>query len=162
RKLAYLAIGAHYEFTHGQPLTTFFYEWRKDLIGYLILLAIYWYFFSREQEARLARPVGDKRIEIRDGATALFLDADEILRVEAAGNYVEFHTAGKTHLVRGTLAAWEAKLAPLGFVRAHRSRVVNRARIRAIKPTPSGDLIVTLDDNSEIAASRRFRAGLET
>ena len=161
RKLAYAIAGDTYDFTHGQPLTTFFYEWRKDLIGYLIILAIYWYFFSRESDGPRVQPSGDRRIEIRDGATAVFLDPAEILRVEAAGNYVEFHTATGSHLVRGTLATWEAKLAPLGFVRAHRSRIVNRARIRAIKPTPAGDLVLTLDDGSDLVASRRFRAGLE-
>ena len=62
--------------------------------------------------------------------------------------------------VRGTLAAWEAKLAPLGFVRVHRSRIVNRARIRAVKPTPSGDIELTLDDGGVIAGSRRYREGL--
>jgi len=161
RKLAYAILGTTYNFTHGQPLTTFFYEWRKDLLGYLIILAVYWYFFSREQDAA-RKPGAPRRIEIRDGATAVFLDPQEILRVEAAGNYVEFYTASKTHLVRGTLAAWEPRLSPLGFVRAHRSRIVNRARIRAIKPTPSGDVMLTLDDGSEIAASRRYRTGLET
>ena len=160
RKLAYAVIGAQYDFTHGRPLTTFFYEWRKDLIGYLIILAIYWHFQSRERQAKSAQP-SDKRIEIRDGAAATYVDAADLLRLEAAGNYVEFHTAQGVKLVRGTLAAWEAKLAPLGFVRAHRSRVINRARIREVKPTASGDLTLTLDDGSEIAASRRYREALE-
>ncbi|MBC7769500.1 MAG: LytTR family transcriptional regulator, partial [Phycisphaerales bacterium] len=53
------------------------------------------------------------------------------------------------------------RLAARGFVRVHRSRLVNRARIGAIKPTPSGDVEITLDDGRILAGSRRYRAALE-
>jgi DNA-binding LytR/AlgR family response regulator len=90
----------------------------------------------------------------------VFLPPADILFVEAAGNYIEFHTATRTHLVRGTLSAWEARLAERGFARVHRSRLVNRARIRALKPTPSGDVEITLDDGRTVLGSRRYRAAL--
>jgi DNA-binding LytR/AlgR family response regulator len=105
---------------------------------------------------------GESRIEIRDGASAVFLAPTDLLFLEAAGNYIEFHTASRTHLVRGTLAAWEAQLADRGFVRIHRSRLVNRARIATIKPTPAGDIELTLDDGRTLTGSRRYRAALET
>jgi DNA-binding LytR/AlgR family response regulator len=59
------------------------------------------------------------------------------------------------------LADWEARLAARGFVRVHRSRLVNRARIASIKPTPSGDVEITLDEGRVLAGSRRYRAALE-
>ena len=68
----------------------------------------------------------------------------------------------RTLLARGTLAAFEERLAGRGFVRIHRSRLVNRARVAAFKPTPSGDLEITLDDGSVIGGSRRFRDALES
>ena len=81
--------------------------------------------------------------------------------IEAAGNYVEIHVAGAVHLARGTLAAFEARLAGRGFVRIHRSRLLNRARMTAFKPTASGDLEITLDDGQVIAGSRRFRSSVD-
>jgi DNA-binding LytR/AlgR family response regulator len=60
--------------------------------------------------------------------------------------------------VRGTLASWEARLAARGFVRVHRSRLVNRTAMSAIKPTPSGDIEITLTDGRIVAGSRRYRA----
>lgn len=159
RKLAYALVGQTYDFTHGRPLFEFFYEWRKDAISYAIIGGVYW-FFDRRQKQRT--PVqADERIEIRDGATAVFLPPSDILYVEAAGNYVQFHTAARTHLVRGTLATWEAKLAARGFVRAHRSRIINRARISALKPTPAGDVEITLNTGATVTGSRRYREGLE-
>jgi len=160
RKLVYVLVGQNYEFTHGRPLLTFVYEWRKDVITYAIIAAVY-YGFDRWRRQR-APVKADERIEIRDGATAVFLPPSDILYVEAAGNYVQFHTAARAHLVRGTLATWEAKLAPRGFVRAHRSRIINRAHVSALKPTPAGDVEITLDTGATVLGSRRYRDGLET
>ena len=89
------------------------------------------------------------------------LDPAQITWIEAAGNYVEIHAGGAAHLARGTLAAFEERLAGRGFLRVHRSRLVNRARVTTFKPTPSGDLEITLDDGSVIGGSRRFRNTLE-
>lgn len=160
RESAYWAVSARYGFfDEGVGLVTF-YEWRKDVITYASMAAVYWWFQRQAEQPPPTRP-GDQRIEIRDGGAAVFLAPADLFFVEAAGNYVEFHTAAKTHLARGTLAAWEQRLAERGFVRVHRSRLVNRAHISAIKPTPAGDVEITLDDGSTLLGSRRYRASLE-
>lgn len=161
REAAYAAVGARYGFFDDGVGITLLYEWRKDVLVYAIIAATYWWFQRASERPPPERP-GEDRIEIREGATAVFLAPGDVLWVEAAGNYVEFHTANRTHLVRGTLAAWDARLAAKGFVRVHRARLVNRARISAIKPKPSGDLELTLSDGRTLAASRRYREALET
>jgi DNA-binding LytR/AlgR family response regulator len=161
RKLAYFAAGGFYDFSHGRLWIELVYEYRKDVITYAILAGVFWLIQWRAEAAAARARATPERIEIRDGATAVYLPPGDIVWVEAAGNYVEFHARGGVRLVRGTLSAWEAKLAPLGFVRAHRSRIVNRARIAAIRPTPSGDLSIALDDGREIAGSRRYREAVE-
>lgn len=160
RETAYWAVGARYGFFDDGVAITLVYEWRKDVLVYAAIAATY-YWFQRQAERQQPEQAGDDRIEIRDGGTAVFLAPRDILWVEAAGNYVEFHTAARAHLVRGTLAAWEAQLTARGFVRVHRSRLVNRAHIGAFKPTPSGDLDITLTDGRTLAGSRRYRAALQ-
>lgn len=161
RESAYAAVGARYGFFDDGVIQTFLYEWRKDVLVYGAIAATYWWFQHQGERPPPERP-GEDRIEIRDGASAVFLAPGEVLWVEAAGNYVEFHTANRTHLVRGTLAAWEARLTTKGFVRVHRSRLVNRARIISIRPTASGDVEITLSDGRTLAGSRRYRDGLES
>jgi len=162
RETAYWAVGAHYGFFHDNGVAlTFLYEWRKDVLSYAAIAAVYYVFQRMAERPPPARP-NDDRIEIRDGGAAVFLAAADVLTVEAAGNYIEFHTLARTHLVRGTLAAWEARLATHGFVRVHRSRLVNRARIGAIKPTPAGDFEIVLDTGRAVVGSRRFREALQT
>lgn len=161
RKLGYWLVGDFYEFSHGNLPLTFLYEARKDAVSYALFAVIY-YLFQRREAAAPAPTLADDRIEIRDGGSAIFLAPTDILWVEAAGNYVEFNTATRAHLVRGTLATWETKLTQRGFVRVHRSRLVNRTHVSAIKPTPSGDIEITLDTGRTLAGSRRYRAALES
>ncbi len=160
REAAYWAVGDHYGFFHKGVAITLLYEWRKDVLSYAVIALVYWIFQRRAEPAPPERR-GDDRIEIRDGASAIFLAPGDVLWVEAAGNYVEFHTPARTHLVRGTLAAWAGRLQARGFVRVHRSRLVNRAAIASIKPTPSGDVEITLNDGRALAGSRRYREALE-
>jgi hypothetical protein len=160
REAAYWAVDARYGFFDDGVAVTLLYEWRKDVLVYAAIAATYWV-FQYIAERREAAPLANDRIEIRDGSAALFLAPADILFVEAAGNYVEFHTPARSHLVRGTLSSWEAQLTARGFARVHRSRLVNRARIIQIKPTPSGDVEITLDNGSTLSGSRRYRAALE-
>lgn len=160
REAAYAAVGQRYGFFDDGVAETFLYEWRKDILVYGAIAATYAWFQYRAERPPPERP-GDDRVEIRDGATAIFLAPVDILFVEAAGNYVEFHTSARAYLVRGTLAAWEARLNGRGFIRVHRSRLVNRTSIAAIKPTPAGDVEITLTDNRTLAGSRRYRDALD-
>lgn len=159
RVAAYWALGERYGFFDDGIGVVLLYEWRKDVITYAALGAVYWFFQWRAERPPPPRQ-GEDRIEIRDGGGAVFLAPSDIVLVEAAGNYITFNTAARNYLVRGTLAAWEARLAERGFARVHRSRLVNRARIRALKPTPSGDVEITLDDGRTVLGSRRYRDAL--
>ena len=73
-----------------------------------------------------------------------------------------FSVAPLEMLVRGTLNQFEAQLKPHGFVRVHRSRLINRGRIAGFEATPSGDLRIRMTDGREIFGSRRYRENLES
>jgi DNA-binding LytR/AlgR family response regulator len=159
RNAAYAVAGRRYGFFDDGVALRLLYEWRKDVLIYAAIAFVYWWFQS--QAARHTGSAGgETRIEIRSGASAVFLQPADILFVEAAGNYVEFHTTSRMHLVRGTLATWQDRLASRGFVRAHRSRLINHGRIRALRPTPAGDVEITLDTGRTLLGSRRYRAAL--
>jgi hypothetical protein len=161
RETAYWAVGARYGFFDDGVAITLLYEWRKDVLVYAAIAATYWIFhYIADRRRAAAQAPADARIEIRDGGAAVYLAPADVTHVEAAGNYVEFYTPARTHLVRGTLASWEARLVARGFVRVHRSRLVNRARIVSLKPTPSGDVEITLNDGRILSGSRRYRTDL--
>jgi two-component system, LytTR family, response regulator len=58
------------------------------------------------------------------------------------------------------LRALADSLEPNGFVRAHRSAIVNAAHVRQIEPLTSGDQRVTLSDGTVVKVSRTYRANV--
>jgi hypothetical protein len=158
RILAYRALGGHFHFGHFWQV--FFYELRKDAFGYVLFLAG---FALIEQLLRRAQPAsapGPATFDIRDGAKLTRVPLSEILAVTSAGNYVEFALAdGRRLLMRKALAALENDLEGRGFVRTHRSWLVNAARVTALKPGGSGDYEISLG-SLEVPLSRRFKAAL--
>jgi DNA-binding LytR/AlgR family response regulator len=98
---------------------------------------------------------------LRDGSTRIRIDPPDILWVSSAGNYVEYRLAdGANHLVRGTLAAEEARLTRFNIVRVHRTRLVNLTRITGLKAGPNGDFELTMDTGQTIPGSRRYRGAM--
>ncbi|MFN4275823.1 MAG: LytTR family DNA-binding domain-containing protein [Ferrovibrio sp.] len=164
RLALYPLFGGSYELGDDPLVTGLVYEGRKDALAYIAMAVGAWLLAMAmrkpvtivEQVAPTSLPA-TRRLEIRDGARRVWLDPAEILWAEAAGNYVELHLAGRSWLQRQTLAALEEELADQGFVRIHRSRLVNRHRVRDIISNDSGDFTVTLDDGRQIAGGRRWR-----
>ena len=88
-------------------------------------------------------------------ATGLyFLNTEEIVRLEANSNYTSIYFTNKTKLVSAkVLKEFAAMLEPFGFVRTHRTHLVNRQHISCI--TPEGNII--MKDSSVAEISRRMR-----
>lgn len=155
RRVAFAALGETYEI--GPWLDRFVYEARKDGLYYAMVMICFWLVRDRI----LARPAlpprdGPATFDIRDGAKLVRAPMSDILAVSSAGNYAEFHLAdGRKPLMRASLASLEAKLAEHGFVRTHRSWLVNTARVTELKPEGSGDYAVTLG-GVVAPLSRRF------
>lgn len=155
----YAAVGDVY--APFAPLSEFPYEFRKDLLVYSAIVALYvaWLRLAASPPA-IPPPAADAAIEVRDGARRHFVALEEVVWIEAAGNYVELHRGTGPILHRAALAEMERRLCGAGFVRIHRSRLVRRGAIQAVESKPSGDYVVRLADGRELAGSRRYRRPL--
>ena len=142
----------------GPAGEVYLYEFRKDLISYAAFVVLFWILRRlRRTPGTALRPVS---FDIRDGARIIRAPVGEILAVSSAGNYVEFWLAdGRRPLMRATLAAIEVELEAYGFVRAHRSWLVNGARVTGLAPDGSGDWTVELGE-VRAPVSRRFPEAL--
>jgi len=101
-----------------------------------------------------------RRFAVKSGGTIHVVDVDDIDWIEADGNYVTFHAAGKTYLHRETLAGVERRLDPGRFARIHRSRIVAIDRVRALKPDRHGDYTVVMKDGTELTLTRTHKDNL--
>jgi len=159
-----LLAGSHY---HFGGLAGALYEYPRDLITYGLAAGGLWgvsaLLNARAPLAAQPRPPDDPAtFDIRDGVRTLRVPLSQIAAVSSAGNYVEFNLVDcRKPLMRATLGAIESQFAQRGFVRIHRSWLVNAARVEAIEPAGSGDFTVTLAGGLKAPLSRRFRDALE-
>ncbi len=157
----YALLGEHYR-TGGWPQAL--YEYERDILAYIVLVLGAWTVIRLKANQAAAQPAPRAparapSFDIRDGAKVIRADIVDILAVSAAGNYAQFHLIdGRTPLMRATLASVEQELAAHGFVRTHRSWLVNPRHVRAADPEGSGDFRLALTGGAEAPLSRRFTA----
>lgn len=103
-----------------------------------------------------------ERLVVKAGGRVFFLLTSEIDWIEAEGNYVNVHTAQKSHLLRESISGLEAQLDPKEFIRIHRSTIVNLRRIKELQPWSHGEYHVILHDGTELTLSRNYRDNLQS
>ena len=101
------------------------------------------------------------RILVKSSGEIIFLKAEEIDWIEAEGDYMVFHVAGKSHLLRETMARLEARLDPKRFIRIHRSTIVNIDRVKKLSPSFVGEYTVVLSDGTKLKLSRSYHERLQ-
>jgi len=101
------------------------------------------------------------RVVVKTGGKVMFLRAEQIEWVEAAGNYVRLHVGGESHLFRESMKNMETRLDGEIFVRIHRSAIVNVDHIRELQPWFHGEYVVILHDGTRLMASRVFSDRLD-
>ena len=96
----------------------------------------------------------DDNILVIYGRTGIdFVDICSIIRIEASSSYSKlFLTGGRTMVVTIVLKSLEKRLLGKGFVRVHRSHLVNTACIQTYN---SGNMRIVLRNNEQIVISRR-------
>ncbi len=96
-----------------------------------------------QKEFKLALPTSDG---------TYFYFPDEIIRLEGESNYTRFHFAGKKPmLISKTLKEYEEILSDHGFIRVHKSSIINKKHL--VNYTHDGWLVMT--DQSRVEISRR-------
>ncbi|MFZ3216108.1 MAG: LytTR family DNA-binding domain-containing protein [Candidatus Acidiferrales bacterium] len=113
--------------------------------------------FLPQLEGTLARP---SRIAIKARGRILFIDPAEVVAVEAQGNYVLLRRAQGSELLRESISIAAEKLAPYGFVRIHRSVIVNSAFVEEIQPWATGEYILRVKGGKQFTVSRTYRKNL--
>lgn len=178
RKFGYALMHAHYHFGAWWP--DWFYEYRKDLVAYVLIVgglqAFRTYRLWLEALAATATapveaqpdagkhplpgPAPLERLVVKKLNREFILNAADIDRIDANGNYVTIHAQGSEWPLRESLATLERRLDSKHFARVHRGHIVNLDRIREIQPWDSGDYRIVLADGSFVNFSRRYRSRL--
>jgi DNA-binding LytR/AlgR family response regulator len=106
-----------------------------------------------------APPADEPAIPVELAGTTRMLPRSSVRWVEAQGDYARLHTADASHLVRVSLATLAERWADAGFVRIHRSYLVQIRLIAELRLTGSGYVVGV--DGAELPVSRRHTRELK-
>ncbi|MPZ29067.1 MAG: response regulator [Micromonosporaceae bacterium] len=104
-------------------------------------------------------PEPDVTIPVELAGTTRLLARSAVDWVEAQGDYARLHTADGSHLVRVPLATLAQRWAGAGFVRIHRSYLVQLGRVTELRPAGPGYVVVVVG-GTELPVSRRHTSEL--
>jgi two-component system, LytTR family, response regulator len=100
------------------------------------------------------------RMAVKAKGRIVFLNLAEVITVEAKGNDVLLEGKTTRHTLREPLSTVAAKLAAHGFVRIHRSVLVNAAFVREIQPWPTGEYVLRMESGKEYTVTRTYKKNL--
>jgi two-component system LytT family response regulator len=100
------------------------------------------------------------RIAFKAKGSILLLDLADIWAVQAEGNYVSLQHRRNPYLVRESLTSMAEKLKPYGFIRIHRSVIVNISAVEDIQPLPTGEYRLRVKGGKEYLVTRTHKRNL--
>lgn len=106
-------------------------------------------------------PKALKKLVIKTPGKVFFLNTEEIDWLKAEGKYVRLYSGQQSYLWRGAISELETHLDSQGFLRIHRSTIVNVERVKELHPLFHGEYEVLLCDGTRLTLSRRYRARVE-
>jgi two-component system, LytTR family, response regulator len=101
------------------------------------------------------------KIAIKSDGRILFIDPHEVVVVQAQGNYVLLQRETGSDLLRESISTLAEKLKAYGFVRIHRSVLVNASFVKEIRPCATGEYQLGMRDGKEYTVTRTYKKNLK-
>ncbi|MGC1620222.1 MAG: LytTR family DNA-binding domain-containing protein [Candidatus Acidiferrum sp.] len=115
--------------------------------------------FRRRLETLPVKPI---RIAIKTKGKILLINPADILAVEAEGNYVLLQLSSESYHLRESISTMAEKLLPYGFIRIHRSVLVNSSWVEEIHPGTTGEYMLRISGGREYMVSRTYKLNLKS
>ncbi|MES2038489.1 MAG: LytTR family DNA-binding domain-containing protein [Pseudomonadota bacterium] len=109
-----------------------------------------------ERRASTKKIQTEQHLLLSEKGRVVVIRLADIIRLEAADNYVMIHTARQQHMMRQTLSGLQERLGE-GFVRCHRSHIVRLDQIAQVLPAQKGDAELVLLNDWRLPCSRQHR-----
>lgn len=90
------------------------------------------------------------------------IGTESIDYIQAERDYVRLFAGGQSHLISESISAMESRLAPLGFLRIHRSTLVRRDTVVQMLQGRYGSMTLRLRDGTDLRVGRTYADGLRS
>lgn len=104
---------------------------------------------------------GRPMIAIKAKGRILFINPRDVVVVQAEGNYVSLQRESDSYLLRESISMVAEKLKPYGFIRIHRSALVNTSFVVEIKPYSTGKCGVRVKGGKEYTVTSSYKKNLK-
>jgi two-component system LytT family response regulator len=102
----------------------------------------------------------DSKISLPTSKGTRIISAEEILYCEAQSNYAQFYFSdGSKMMIAKTLGQFESTLVQHGFVRIHRSSIINPLHVRETVRTHKSFTVI-MSNNVELSVSASYQSDL--
>jgi two-component system, LytTR family, response regulator len=102
------------------------------------------------------------KIAIKTDGRILFIDPHDLVMARAEGNYVLLQRETGSYLLRESISIIAEKLKPYGFVRIHRSLLVNASFVQEIRPCSTGEYALRVRGGKEYTVTRTYKNNLKS
>jgi two-component system, LytTR family, response regulator len=102
------------------------------------------------------------RIAIKAKGRILFINPGDVVAVQAEGNYVLLQRETGSYLLRESISVLAEMLKPYGFIRIHRSVLVNTSFVAEIKPYLTGEYGLRIKGGKEYTVTRTYKKNLKS
>jgi DNA-binding LytR/AlgR family response regulator len=101
------------------------------------------------------------RVAIKTTGRILFMNLGDVVSVQAKGKCVYLQRKASSHLLRESISDVAEKLETHGFIRIHRSVLVNTSFVEEIRPLSTGEYCLRVDGGKEYTVTRTYKKNLK-
>jgi two-component system LytT family response regulator len=102
------------------------------------------------------------RMAIKVGGKILFINLGDVVSVQAKGKFVRLQQNASSYLLRESISVMAETLETRGFIRIHRSVLVNTSFVEEIRPLSTGEYYLRVGGGKEFTVTRTYKKNLKS
>jgi two-component system LytT family response regulator len=102
------------------------------------------------------------RVAIKARGKILFINLDDVVAVQAEGKCVLLQQNARSYLLRESISVVAERLETHGFIRIHRSVLVNTSFVEEIRPLSTGEYCLRVEGGREYTVTRTYKKNLKS
>lgn len=101
------------------------------------------------------------RVAVKTTGRILFMNLGDVVSVQAKGKCVYLQRKASSYLLRESISDVAEKLETHGFIRIHRSVLVNTWFVEEIRPLSTGEYCLRVNGGKEYTVTRTYKKNLK-
>jgi DNA-binding LytR/AlgR family response regulator len=106
-------------------------------------------------------PQNREKIAVKANGRILLIALGDVVTVHAEGNYVSLQANARSHLLRVSISSIAKTLRPYGFLRIHRSVLVNASFVEELQSLPTGEYSLRIRGGKQYTVTRTYKSNLK-